>query len=394
MSAHEELMRAAERNEMPAEELTDEDFARMRDRIGKDLTIEQWNEEATRDTIRHYAFGIGDDNPLWLDDAYAARTRFGAQVAPPTFVYSVCDAEVAVGIPRGVQPLHVGAELDFYHPIRIGDRIRARSQLLEVRDVIGKRSGRIALQRGETKYYDQDDVLVARAIQTIVCVPRSRVATGLRYEPRPAYRYSQDELARIERDVLAEERRGARPRYWEDVREGDEVPPVVKGPLDRIAMTCYYAGAMGTAGYKGLEMRWKLQHRVRIDAKDAPNNFDAWYFVDPVFPSLGHQDETVAREIGMPGPYDNGNQRTSWLAHAVTNWVGDDGRLLFLQSDIKLPNVFGDTTWMSGTVSRKYEEDGQLRVEIALLGRNQLGDPTTGGRAIVLLPSRTERKGS
>ena len=30
-------------------------------------TVEPWNYEATRDAIRHYAHGIGDDNPITVD---------------------------------------------------------------------------------------------------------------------------------------------------------------------------------------------------------------------------------------------------------------------------------------------------------------------------------------
>jgi len=41
----------------------------LRKRIGVPITdtVEPWNYEATRDAIRHYAHGIGDDNPLWTD---------------------------------------------------------------------------------------------------------------------------------------------------------------------------------------------------------------------------------------------------------------------------------------------------------------------------------------
>ena len=35
-------------------------------------TVEPWCYEVTRDNIRHYAHGIGDDNPLWCDPSYAA----------------------------------------------------------------------------------------------------------------------------------------------------------------------------------------------------------------------------------------------------------------------------------------------------------------------------------
>ena len=38
-------------------------------------TAEPWCHEATRDNIRHYAHGIGDDNPLWCDPDYAAKTQ-------------------------------------------------------------------------------------------------------------------------------------------------------------------------------------------------------------------------------------------------------------------------------------------------------------------------------
>ncbi len=49
-----------------------------RKRIGVPITdtVEPWNYEATRDAIRHYAHGIGDDNPLWTDPAYAEKTKY------------------------------------------------------------------------------------------------------------------------------------------------------------------------------------------------------------------------------------------------------------------------------------------------------------------------------
>jgi acyl dehydratase len=57
--------------------------------IGQELRIEQYNHEATCDAIRHYAFEIGDDNPLWCDESYAAAGPFGTMVGPPTFFLSV-----------------------------------------------------------------------------------------------------------------------------------------------------------------------------------------------------------------------------------------------------------------------------------------------------------------
>ena len=55
----------------------------LRKRIGVKIerTLEPWCYEATRDNIRHYAHGIGDDNPLWCDPDYAQTTVYGDIVA-------------------------------------------------------------------------------------------------------------------------------------------------------------------------------------------------------------------------------------------------------------------------------------------------------------------------
>ena len=60
--------------------ITEEALDDLRKRIGVPITdtVEPWNYEATRDAIRHYAHGIGDDNPLWSDPAYAEKTRYAS----------------------------------------------------------------------------------------------------------------------------------------------------------------------------------------------------------------------------------------------------------------------------------------------------------------------------
>jgi hypothetical protein len=68
--------------------ITDEALDALRRRVDVriETTLEPWCHEATRDAIRHYAHGIGDDNPLWCDPDYAANTRWGGIVALPSFV--------------------------------------------------------------------------------------------------------------------------------------------------------------------------------------------------------------------------------------------------------------------------------------------------------------------
>src|SRR5437667_12075107 len=93
--------------------ITDEALAALRGRIGQriDDTVEPWCHEATRDSIRHYAHGIGDDNPLWCDPEYAACTRWGGIVAPPSFLFATSrNVSGYVGGLPGVHALWAGAD--------------------------------------------------------------------------------------------------------------------------------------------------------------------------------------------------------------------------------------------------------------------------------------------
>ena len=71
--------------------LTDGSFVRARQRIGIPQVLRNppHNFEVSEDGSRHFAFGYGDDNPLYCDPAYAKQTRWGNLIAPPTFQYTV-----------------------------------------------------------------------------------------------------------------------------------------------------------------------------------------------------------------------------------------------------------------------------------------------------------------
>lgn len=375
---------------VPAKRITDEDVAYMKSFIGESAVVVQWNEEASTDSIRHYAWGIGDENPLWLSDSYAQTTRYGTRIAPPTFLYSVCDAEVAMGMSEGIQAIHLGADLDFRRPIRLGERVRARAFVEDVRERVGRRSGRLVEQVGRTDYFVGEE-LVGVVRNTIVCVARSSEGQRM-HEPRDPHVYTDEEKEQIRAAILAEEIRGQRTRFAGTVSVGDVIPQVVKGPLDLITMTAYYAGAIGTAGYRGVETRVRQQERVRNGDPSAPTNLGPEHFLSEPFPSLGHQDAAMARAIGMPGAYDNGNQRVSWMAHCVTNWMGDDADLVSLSVRIKQPGVFGDTQWIGGEVTRVFRDENQgACAEVTVKAINQLGVETTSAVAVVSLAETQSR---
>ncbi len=112
--------------------ITDEALASLRGRIGVPIesTAEPWCHEATRDNIRHYAHGIGDDNPLWCDPDYAATTRYGGIVALPSFLFATSRivSGYVGGLP-GVHAMWAGADWTWHKPVLRNDEIRTEASL-------------------------------------------------------------------------------------------------------------------------------------------------------------------------------------------------------------------------------------------------------------------------
>ncbi|MET0143202.1 MAG: MaoC family dehydratase N-terminal domain-containing protein, partial [Ilumatobacteraceae bacterium] len=70
--------------------ISDESFEKSRLRLGvpQPSPLQPHNVEVSVDGLRHFAYGYGDDNPLYCDEEYAAKSRWGGLIAPPTFLYT------------------------------------------------------------------------------------------------------------------------------------------------------------------------------------------------------------------------------------------------------------------------------------------------------------------
>jgi acyl dehydratase len=307
-------------------------------------------------------------------------------VAPPSFLHSVYSGDIGVGLP-GLQPVQAGYRWRYFDWIRRGDRIVADARIGPITLLEGRVVDRILIQTTLTDFYC-GDALVAQLEGRTFRLPRSAERGGLHYEARPETRWEPEELEEIRREAVSEPRRGSAPRFFDDVSVGDAVPAVVKGPIELLTMTSYYAGRAGSPGMKGVEMKWKYVTYAREAPWKLPSNYDTTFFDEAIQPSLGHQIASVAHEIGMPGAYANGGQRASWLSHAVTNWMGDAADLVELEVRLRRPDIFGDLLRSSGKVVEK-EADGL--VTVALESINQLGDITATARAKVRLPVAPDR---
>lgn len=379
---------APDKQNLLAPDMGSDALAEARRLIGMPIRIEQWNYEASRDVIRHYAWGLGDDNPLYENPDYAAKTRWGGIIAPPTFFFGVFDAVVAPGLPD-IQWYYSGIDAEFYQPMRRGDEIKASAEYVDAKPASGKRVKNMVVQTGDVRYHNQKGELVTKVLSHTFRVARQGAAGGLSYEARAKQEYTQAQLDEIMNQTLAEVRRGNNILYWDDVEVGTALPGTVRGPLNQVDMTAYYAGAVGTSGYKSTKLRWKYTHWARTAPDKLPNNYDKSYYGAAVLPSIGHQDAAVAvKDLGMPGPYDNGPQRIGMMATCATNWMGDDGFMTRLSARLKLPVIFGDTTYTKGRVAGKRTEGDRALVDLELWAENQLGQTTITGSATVELPRR------
>ncbi len=349
--------------------ITDESLAALRARVGRDVPRpEPYIEVATRDAIRHWAHGIGDRNPHWA----------AARVAPPTILFAM-DRIVSgyVGGLPGIHAMYGGTEFRWRRPIREGDRLVGRSVLLPLEEKPSKFAKRAIKQTYHTTFVDNAGAIAAEADSWCFRTERDTARERRKYAPVEPHRYGEAQLASIRAAYRAERPRGATPRYWEDVKVGDRVDEIVKGPLTITSIVAFVQG-WGSLYVRAHGLAFDLFDRH--PALGIPNAFAV-----PEPPERVHWDEALARAVGVPGAYDYGPERVAWLGHLVTNWMGDDGFLARLAVQVRRHNLIGDTTWCRGRVRARVEPN---EVTLELEAVNQRDETIAVGEATVILPRR------
>ena len=136
--------------------------------------------------------------------------------------------------------------------------------------------------------------------------------------------------------------------YWEDVSEGMDLPPLVKHPTTR--QLVQYAGASGD-----------------------------FYEI--------HYDKDFAQGNGLDGVVIHGALKSAFLGHFITQWMGSLGRLRRLACQYRGMDFPGSPLTAKGTVTKKYEQDGQHLIDCEIWLENEGNQKTTPGSATVALPS-------
>jgi acyl dehydratase len=137
--------------------------------------------------------------------------------------------------------------------------------------------------------------------------------------------------------------------YFDDVKVGDELPPLVKGPIKQIQLT-RYAGASGD--------------------------------FNPI-----HQDDEFARAAGMGGVFAHGMLSMGFVGQAVTDWAGA-GTVRKLGVRFAALVRLKDVVICRGRVVAKSSTAGVHLVDLEVWAENQQAEKVVTGRATVALPAR------
>lgn len=148
----------------------------------------------------------------------------------------------------------------------------------------------------------------------------------------------------------------AKTLYYEDVRLGDVLPRLIKGPLTHTDLV-KYSGASGD------------------------------------FNPLHTVPEHARERAGLPGLIGHGMLSMAYAGQVVTNWMGPDGEVKRLKAQFRAMTFLDDEIVCEGIVADKREtKDGNLvDVNITVTaGRDERR--TVVGSATVALPSRGKKR--
>jgi acyl dehydratase len=380
--------------------ITDESLELMRKRIGytnntvrNGILEDPWNITANQEAFRRFAISNGDDNPLFIDADYPAKTRWGGPIAPAGFEMSMgvkrypkmpdlLERETR-GALKGVQLFHSGGENFYYAPIEEGRKLYVSRWVEKVEDKVSEFAGRSAIVTNGKSYWGDDEKVYVDGAEWFVHAERRKAPSGDKAVKDSVAFYTDEQLHEIEQAYENEFRRGADILYMEDIKVGDKTPRMAKGPLTITDLINSHMGC-GWFSYGNPPYRLAHENRKKIRGFYTKNEFNAWDTLQRV-----HWDKQLANEVGVLSTYDIGPMREAMLCHYCNNFAGDDGWIYRLRYEFRSFNFMGDTTWIEGEVTAVRDDPvlGPL-IEINLKGTNQRGKENIRGSATILVASK------
>ena len=98
--------------------------------IGDQATL---TRTITDEMVVTYADLVGDHNPVHLDEAFAATTRFGRRIAHGMLVAGLISTVLASDLP-GPGTVYLSQTLQFKAPVYLGDTITVTVEVVKARE--------------------------------------------------------------------------------------------------------------------------------------------------------------------------------------------------------------------------------------------------------------------
>jgi acyl dehydratase len=137
--------------------------------------------------------------------------------------------------------------------------------------------------------------------------------------------------------------------YFDDVKEGDEIPKLVKNCSTQ-QLVLWAAGS------------------------------GDFYQI--------HYDKDFAQGTGLKGLIVHGALKHAFLGQLVHDWAGDGGTIKKFGCQYRGMDEPNQEIVCRGVVTKKYDQNGDHLVDLEVWTENPAGQKTTPGTATVALPSR------
>lgn len=127
--------------------------------------------DVEKQRLRFFAKATGQTDPIYFDEQAARENGHPSILAPPTFLTVVGHEQekpykyiTDLGIDFG-KILHAGQTYKYYKPVYAGDVITMESQIV---DLYEKKNGALQFIEFQSTYANQDNIMVAESLATLV----------------------------------------------------------------------------------------------------------------------------------------------------------------------------------------------------------------------------------
>jgi hydroxyacyl-ACP dehydratase HTD2-like protein with hotdog domain len=259
------------------------------------------------------------------------------------------DSHFEIPLPFKSYGFNGGSEWTFHRPMRVGDHLTEVAKILDMHEKPG-RTGQLLFITRETTQTNQKGEL----LQTIraISIFRKRSETEGADKPVPAGPVTLPRISPPGPGQTVEKPKWSAPpqRTFEEIKVGDEIPSVVRGP-----MTAAHLVRWASANGNYARIHWDLPYAMQRQ--------------------------------GLPNVVVNGSLKNEYIYILLQRFAGEAGWVRKMYLEHRGMDHPGDTLTIFGKVTEKTERDGFGHVKCEIGLKNDRGQ-TTQGWAEVVVPKR------